>query len=366
MQCAAPRRAERQSNMELLRIVAMLLVVIFHAACALDVSIPEGEFSVAHFFLRLCYAAGDLGNSLFILISGHFLVRSAFSLRRVLRLWAQALFYSLLLGALALAAGRHFSAREALQVVAPVLSNSYWFITGYIAFSFFIPFLNRLFAGLERREFKRLLAAMFVVFSLLPTVAPGGFVRFTKLTMFFFLYSLAAYLRLYPDAAGAFARPWRCFAAAAALVALLLGYYALCFRFGGRFSFLRLDRFDHMSALPQVGLSLLLFLGFRGLRVPRLRPVNAVASACLGVFLIHYNYAWRDRIWEWLAAVPPLAALPLPMFLLTAAALVYAACTALDLLRQKAVEPLYMRLIDRIPPVRRELEARANAAAPRP
>ena len=138
MQCAAPRRAERQSNMELLRIVAMLLVVIFHAACALDVSIPEGEFSVAHFFLRLCYAAGDLGNSLFILISGHFLVRSAFSLRRVLRLWAQTLFYSLLLGALALAAGRHFSAREALQVVAPVLSNSYWFITGYIAFSFFI------------------------------------------------------------------------------------------------------------------------------------------------------------------------------------------------------------------------------------
>lgn len=49
---------------------------------------------------------GDLGNSLFVLISGYFMVESAFRLRRVLRLWAEVFFYSLLFAALAGARGR--------------------------------------------------------------------------------------------------------------------------------------------------------------------------------------------------------------------------------------------------------------------
>ena len=69
----------------------------------------------------------------------------------------------------------------------------------------------------------------------------------------------------------------------------------------------------------------------------------------------------RDWLEEGIAALfrggnvpsPPVAALVLAL-------LAYAACTLVDLLRQKAVEPLYMRLIDRLPPVRRELEGVAR------
>ena len=343
---SVPRGAARQSNFELLRIVAMFCVVVYHAACALETAIPAGEMSFDHFFLQLCRCAGDLGNSLFVLISGYFLVRSAFSLRRVLRLWAQTWLYSLLLGALALAAGWPASLNGLWHVAAPVLSLSYWFITCYLIFCFFAPCLNRLFAALERRAFKRLLLVMFVCFSLLRTLAPGGFVSFTKFAMFFFLYSLAAYVRLYPDAVGAFDRPWRCFAAAAALTALLLGYFALCFRFGERFSFLRPDRFEHMATLPLLGLSLALFLGFRSLRMPRLRLVNVVAGSAFGVYLIHYSYAWREKLWELLFGALPAGSARIPSLLL-AALLVYAACTLLDLACRKVAEPLYMRCIDR-------------------
>ena len=359
MQQSAPRKAERESNFELLRIVAMFCVVVYHAVCALDISFPAGEMSLDRFFFQLCYCAGDLGNSLFVLISGYFLVRSPFSLRRVLRLWAQTLFYSLLLGALALAAGWPLSRGNVWHMAAPVLSISYWFINCYLVFCFLNPTLNRLYAALERRDFKRLLAVMFVCFSLLRTLVPGGFVPFTKFAMFFFLYSLAAYVRLYPDAVGAFDRPWRCFAAAAALVALLLGYFALCFRSGGRFAFLRPDRFDHMATLPLLGLSLALFLGFRSLRMPRLRLVNAVGGAAFGVYLIHYSYAWREKLWEMLLGALPAGGTP-ALSLLLAALLVYAACALLDLARRSALEPLYMRLIDRLPPVRREKGAGAR------
>ena len=40
---------------------------------------------------------------------------------------------------------------------------------------------------------------------------------------------------------------------------------------------------------------------------------------------------------------------------------IFAACAAADLLRQRFLEPLWLRLIDRLPPVRRELAAKERA-----
>ena len=361
MQNSAPRRSERESNFELLRIVAMFLVVLYHASGRARGLAEDQGFSTNPFFFQLCSFCGDLGNSLFVLISGYFLAGRSFSARRVARLWMQTLFWSVLLTALALAAGRSFSIREVWRGMTPVFSITYWFITCYLIFCFFQPYMDRLLDTLDRREFRRLLVVMFVVFSLLRTVVPGDFVHFTKMTMFFFLYSITAYLRRYPDAVGVFDRAWRCFAAAGALALLLIGYFALCLRFGDRISSLRLDRFNHMATLPQLAMALLIFLGFRALRMPHSRLVNRLATACLGVYLIHYSYAWRDWIWHTLFGALPMnrAAAIIPCLLL-AVVLVYALCTLLELLRLRFVEPVCMRLIDRIPPVRRELERAAR------
>ena len=62
MQQSAPRKAERQSNFELLRIVAMFCVVVYHAVCALDISFPAGEMSLDRFFfptVLLCRRPGQ-------------------------------------------------------------------------------------------------------------------------------------------------------------------------------------------------------------------------------------------------------------------------------------------------------------------
>ena len=71
------------------------------------------------FFFQLCAFCGDLGNSLFMLISGYFLAGHSFSARRVARLWMQTLFWSVLLTALALAVGRSFSIREVWRGLTP-------------------------------------------------------------------------------------------------------------------------------------------------------------------------------------------------------------------------------------------------------
>ena len=69
----------------------------------------------------------------------------------------QTLFWSVLLTALALAAGRSFSIREVWRGLTPVTSFTYWFITCYLVFCFFQPYMDRLLDTLDRREFRRLL-----------------------------------------------------------------------------------------------------------------------------------------------------------------------------------------------------------------
>ena len=224
MQCAAPRRAERQSNMELLRIVAMLLVVIFHAACALDVSIPEGEFSVAQFHPASVLCRRGSGQQ-----PVHTHQRS---FPRALGLQPAPRFAPLGADAVLLAASRRAGAGggQAFQRARGFAGGC----SGALQQLLVHHRLHRLqllyplsqpplrgagAPGIQAACWRRL----FVVFSLLPTVAPGRIRALHQADDVLFLYSLAAYLRLYPDAAGAFARPWRCFAAAAALVALLLG-----------------------------------------------------------------------------------------------------------------------------------------------
>mgnify|MGYP000218116417 CR=1 FL=1 len=357
-QSLAPKK-ERQSNLELLRIIAMFMVVIYHFAERMSggVTFEPSQITFNSIAVRILASFGNTGNNLFVLVCGYFLVRSSFKLRHALRLWAEVFFYSALIGVIFLACGRGLTGRTLYLTFAPFLSLQYWFFTCYITFYFFVPFLNRLILSLERAAFRRLNILMFVFFSLFNTVLPGSFGSFSSLAMFFLLYCLAAYVRLYPDAVGVFDRPWRCFAAAAAILLFRAAYLCLCARFGDRFSFLRPDRFNAMASVPQLLFSLLLFLGFLHLRMPRVRVVNTIASACFGVYIIHFNHFLRDGLWHWMSGVLHLADTPalLPLLALGALA-VYGVCTLIDLARQRFIEPLYMRLIDRVPPVRRELE----------
>ena len=185
-----------------------------------------------------------------------------------------------------------------LAGLTPVTSFTYWFITCYLVFGFSSRVTDRLLDTLDRREFKRLLAVMFVVFF---PAAHGGAGRLCTLrsrcTAFFFLYSITAYLRCYPDAAGVFGRAAR-FYAAGALVLLpsAITRSASASVIASPSCAFRPLRTKYHAAAAGHGAADL--LGFRALRMPHSRLVNRLATACLGVYLIHYSYAWRDWIWH--------------------------------------------------------------------
>lgn len=89
----------RQSNYELLRIFAMILIIWNHLCMHgiwLSKDVPI-SFNVI-ISKGLCIWPGILGDYLFILLSGYFVSSSKFSWKKVFKLWLQVFFISATIG----------------------------------------------------------------------------------------------------------------------------------------------------------------------------------------------------------------------------------------------------------------------------
>lgn len=117
---------ERVSNIEVLRIIAMLMIILHHYTVYGGTDklylLSNGYFF--NVFLLQIATLGELGVNVFVLILGYYSVKGSFSIKKILKLEIQVVFYSVI-GYLLL--GHGFSIKEFIQNCMPVLFNKYWF-----------------------------------------------------------------------------------------------------------------------------------------------------------------------------------------------------------------------------------------------
>lgn len=88
----------RQSNFELLRIVAMFLIIISHILARISIEESPASFSLNVLLVNCRQMFGTVGNMLFIFISGWFITETTFSWRKFAALWFEVFFYSVAIG----------------------------------------------------------------------------------------------------------------------------------------------------------------------------------------------------------------------------------------------------------------------------
>ncbi len=164
---AAPMRDWR---FEWLRIIAMLLIVATHffAADGKSVTLPHTSLRfAAHESLIM---SGQIGVTLFVLISAYFLSNNDFSRMlskqtgRLAKLWTQVFFYSVLGVAVYALLSRlmramlpkelcgYLSTRNVVGSLFPIIFNNYWFITAFFVLMLIAPYVNIVFNALNQKQ----------------------------------------------------------------------------------------------------------------------------------------------------------------------------------------------------------------------
>jgi len=345
-------RKKRDSNLELLRIVAMLIIVANHFAT--KAAWPSGSFS-NDVILDWLVIGGKTGVNCFILITGYFMIGSHFKIRSLLRVYAETIFYSLaLLAVFVLGGSALVTPARVLNGIFPVITGTYWFVAGYIGLYLLTPYLNRAVHAMTQTAYRRLLILLFVMMSVIPTLAPlvtsptinaVDFV-FAVLPWFVFLYLLGGYIKMY--SAEFFSKRTWVYILVASTVFILGSNVALeWLRQIAHVSYLSPTYFRNTNMISALIFSLSLFFVFKNVHIKHNAFINAVAGTTFGVYLLHDNEfvsAWLWRHFKFAYQMPPL------MFLAVAIAAVVAVfcvCSLADYLRIRLLERPAFALLEK-------------------
>ena len=169
-------KKNRESNFELLRIFAMILIITYHIT--LHCIVPQlGEnplfntpyISKKILLLNFFMSAGKIGNGIFILISGYFLANKPKIdiLAVIKKIVPQLVFANCLLTVVSFGYNRLIN-HNALNLVDMSEINESWWFVGYYLMIVIIGslFLNRFIVSLSQQRKKAFLAILFVFCSL--------------------------------------------------------------------------------------------------------------------------------------------------------------------------------------------------------
>lgn len=310
----------------------------------------SGPMSFPSLFLLLFGCWGKIGINCFVLITGYFMCRSHITLRKFLKLYLEWVFYTLIIYAMFSICGYEvFSLKGMVKVLIPFRTLTDGFISCFIIFYLFIPFLNILIHGMTEQQHHWLLVLTLGVFSVwasLPFVNVGSSYVF----WFMALYLTSSYIRLYPIALFDNTRFWgwmsmlavTCSYASVVCMAWLREHFGISL---GYYFFLA-----DSNKITALAVSLCLFLFFKNWKLKYSPVINTIAASTFGVLCIHANSDAMRR-WLWQDVCNNVGFFDSDYLVLHAFGvllIVFAICVVIDQIRIRFVETPFFRLYDRI------------------
>lgn len=338
---------KRQSNIELLRIIAMIMIVAHHIAVHSDFTFSAQDISINSLWIRLIELGGKIGVNIFVLISGFFMISSTKeNHKKTVKLWLQIFSYSALFFLFAIfALEQDFGVKSLIKSIFPITYSTWWFASAYFVLYLLSPYINRLAQSLNKKSYARLLLILFFCWSLVPTFLTVSW-QSNSLLWFVFLYLLAGYIRLHLDI-NKF-KSSKCIICALAIMLLIYLSSVVLKILAMRFSIFEAytTYFYSMEKLPALFASLFLFVGFLNLKMGYSSIVNIISSATFGVYLIHDNAYIRNALWVDLFKNQAYqsSAFLVPYTILQLV-LVFAVCTVIELARIHFIEKHYLGMI---------------------
>ena len=372
------KKIQRNSNLEILRIIAMIFIIAHHFAMHGMNGVNLISANPNNYLIYFSGILGKIGVNLFVLISAYFMIDSNFTFRKFLVLGGEVYFYALLF---LLIFVEFITPPNPLTVMdmgipfLPISHSAYWFVTDYIVLMILSPFLNKFIKSLSKSSFIKLLSLILIIWCVFPSITPtfidgpvttmfaGYSFQYVPIIWFIILYFIGSFIKLHINIDKfSFKKLILAFSISMIItyiVACIIGYYDII---------LPADKNLHMwLGYPIEGLydnrlfmwpalenKIFLFIGSLGLFMIFLKRkefsnkyINYIAGSAFGVYLIHDNLLVRPYLWNNLLHVPSYYFSPyFFIFMIGSIFGVYIVCTGIDIVRRLTVEKLWIWIID--------------------
>lgn len=286
----------RESNFELLRIVSMIFIILYHLVFHSGYEI-NNVFNLKKLVFTLFMSGGKLGVILFVMITGYYKIKSKdVKWNKLIGLELQVLFYSIFfIFVFGVIGGKSFLIGDLSRMLLPNISKTYWFFSSYFILCLLMPYLNKLVDVISKKDFERLLIIGFVFLILIPSVVIYNKEISWGIYLFYY-YLVGGYIRLYGNNLVGCKRYLLGFSLSyifIVFITMFIGYLS-------KSNEVLLDSIYTFSEISSVLLfvgAICMFLFFKNLNIKHNNVINRLASVSFGVYLFHENYFMRGFLW---------------------------------------------------------------------
>ena len=320
---------QRQSNIELLRIFAILMVVMGHFIR--QSGLLESETGINSTVNVLFGSGGRIAVNVFLLIGSWFMVDSTFRPGKALRLYLETAFYCIPITLLMICLGMAGGARNIFQGLLPFFGRPVWFASAYISLILLTPFLNKAFL-LPAKKLTYFTATLFILFCITSTIPCFSTIDYiADLSWFCVLYLIVGWAKKIDILGKLHVNKW-VYAIAGTLI-----YAGLCS--ATKISMLTWTAnywLDNIRTLPNIACAVCIFCFFLKTNIGSVKLVNFFARSVFAVYIVHQVPAFREFEWSTICRAHSISGLPPSLYALSIcgiAMLLLISVTIIDLLR---------------------------------
>lgn len=360
------KNKQRESGIEFLKIIGILLVVLSHVTQTLYEPLPGMDASdclmnlgasttdIRQIILTAFSYAGVLGNSIFFSCTAWFLLESRKSSKeKILQFLSDAWIISVAVLAAFLIFGNRgqLTGGQILRCILPTTFANNWYLTCYLLFYLLHPWLNAIIEKMDNRKLLRSMLLLSGLYILMNFVFGAFFepVFFTStLILWIAVYFIIAYMKNYlPETSSNVGKQ---------IVLFLIGFIGnfiliLLTDFTGlKFSFLKDSlRMWAMNCNPFLILAAISAMNLARTIKLKNSLINRIASLSLLIYIIHENLLLRmyvrPRIFLWI--IDKFGYNDILLWVILLAILIFSVSAIAAFLYQVTIENLLKKLIKR-------------------
>lgn len=294
---------KRENNFELLRILAMIMILVLHfnghGKVLNNVETGSIEFYIAYFLEYACIIAVNV----YVMITGYYMVKSRIKISKLIRLELEIIFYSVGINIVLILCNKcNINMSMIIKSFFPIITKQYWFMSAYMGLYLLIPFINKFINSINKKDYKILLIILTIFLSFIKTIysknnvfeSNGGYGLF----WFIYLYMLAGYIRIHYKSE---ISNYKLFVIYFSMIVLQLLIRCINLKINISVINLYVECSLQYNSLFILIESLAIFLLFKNISIKNKvinKIIEKIAPFTLGVYLIHEQPILRSVLWS--------------------------------------------------------------------